>query len=72
MQADYYYVTQQREQLDCHLLHRQGCPKMPVKDKLVFIGSLYAPLQAMTIARVRFGQQVKACYFCCQTHINKT
>lgn len=41
---------------------------MPEKNKLVFIGSFYAPLQALTIAKVRFGKQVKACYYCCQLH----
>ncbi|MEI2265573.1 hypothetical protein [Erwinia sp. CGal63] len=66
MQAEYYYVTQQPEPTDFHLLHRRGCQKMPQKDKLAFIGSFYAPMQALTIARVRFGSQVKACYFCCQ------
>lgn len=66
MQAEYYYVTQQPEQAAFHLLHRQGCQKMPVKNRLTFIGSFYAPMQALTIAKVRFGNQVKACYFCCQ------
>lgn len=66
MKAEYYYVTQQAEQADFHLLHRRGCEKMPEKNRLVFIGSFYAPLQALTIGKVRFGEQVKPCYYCCQ------
>lgn len=68
MQAEYYYVTQRPEQMDFHLLHRRGCQKMPGKNKLAFIGSCYAPLQALTVAKARFGNRVKACYFCCQEH----
>jgi len=66
MQAEYFYVTQYPDHTAFHLLHRRGCQKMPGKSAMTFIGSFYAPLQALTIAKVRFGHQVKACYFCCR------
>ncbi len=72
MQAAYYYVTQRSEQMDFHLLHRRGCHKMSVKDNLAFIGTCYAPLQALTVAKIRFGHRVKACYFCCQESQDRT
>ncbi|RRZ96987.1 hypothetical protein EGK14_01440 [Erwinia sp. 198] len=52
--------------MNFHLLHRRGCRKMPGPNKLAFIGSCYAPLQALTVAKARFGNRVKACGFCCQ------
>ncbi|WP_158781095.1 hypothetical protein [Pantoea sp. BAV 3049] len=44
---------------------------MPAKNALVFIGSLYNSLQALTVAKVRFGENVKACYFCCLSQPEK-
>lgn len=71
MPAEYYYVTQHTDQAGYHLLHRAGCITMPARNSLVFIGSLYNSLQALTVARVRFGDNVKACYFCCLSHHEK-
>lgn len=71
MPAEYYYVTKQTDQTNFHLLHRRGCIKLPTPNSLVFIGSLYNSLQALTVAKVRFGENVKTCYFCCLSHPQK-
>lgn len=63
MPAEYYYVTQCPD-AGFHILHRTGCTRMPAKNSLAFIGSLYNSLQALTIGRVRFGENLKTCYFC--------
>lgn len=51
MPAEYYYVTKQTDQTNFHLLHRRGCIKLPTPNSLVFIGSLYNSLQALTVAK---------------------
>lgn len=66
MPAEYYYVTQQKDKSDFHMLHRAGCPSLPRKETLHFIGSLYDASQAMTVAKMRVGLKVKACFICCR------
>lgn len=65
MQPEYYYVTQQTDKTNNHLLHRAGCVTLPGKETLIFIGSLYNTAQALTVAQMRVGKNVKACYHCC-------
>lgn len=66
MPANYYYVTQQPDPMGFYMLHRAECPVMPAKETLTFIGSLYNGSQALTVAQMRFGKKVKACYHCCR------
>ncbi|WLS79642.1 hypothetical protein Q3V30_03775 [Erwinia pyri] len=66
MTAEYYYVTQRPDKMDFYMLHRAGCPAMPAKETLLFIGSLYDVSQALTVAQMRVGKKVKACYHCCR------
>ncbi|WP_338558227.1 hypothetical protein [Erwinia sp. E_sp_B04_7] len=70
MPANYFYVTQQTDQMGFYMLHRAECPVMPPKETLTFIGSLYNGSQALTVAQVRFGKKVKACYHCCRKQEN--
>lgn len=66
MPAEYYYVTQQKDKSDFYMLHRAGCPSLPRKETLNFIGSLYDVSQAVTVAQMRYGKNIKACYHCCR------
>lgn len=66
MPAEFYYVTQKKDQSDFYILHRAECPSLPGKETLNFIGSLYDASQALSVAQMRFGKQVKACYHCCR------
>lgn len=68
MPSEYYYVTQDIDLDGFHILHKVACVKKPLRRSLIFIGSLYNPLQALTVGKVRFGENVKACYFCCLSH----
>ena len=42
----YYYVTISTDQEGYHLLHRKECKRLPVKEDMVFIGTLYNLNQA--------------------------
>ena len=56
----YYYVTIGTDQENYHFLHRKGCKRMPDKDEIIFIGTLYNLSQALSIARINF-KKVKPC-----------
>lgn len=60
----YYYVTISTDQDNYHFLHRKGCKRLPDKDELIFIGTLYNLSQALSIARINF-KKVKPCIKCC-------
>ncbi|EIB99246.1 MULTISPECIES: hypothetical protein [Pantoea] len=60
----YYYVTITTDQENYHFLHRQGCRRMPGKEQMIFIGTLYNLSQALSIARINF-KKVKPCIKCC-------
>lgn len=60
----YYYVTISTDQDNYHALHRQGCRRMPDKEDVIFIGTLYNLSQALSIARINF-KKVKPCIKCC-------
>ena len=47
----YYYVTIGTDQEGYHLLHRKECKRMPLKEDMVFIGTLYNLNQALATAR---------------------
>jgi len=60
----YYYVTIGTDQENYHFLHRKGCKRMPDKEEVIFIGTLYNLSQALSIARINF-KKVKPCIKCC-------
>ena len=60
----YYYVTIGTDQDNYHFLHRKGCKRMPDKEEVIFIGTLYNLSQALSIARINF-KKVKPCIKCC-------
>lgn len=60
----YYYVTINTDPANYHFLHRKGCKRMPDKDDVIFIGTLYNLSQALSIARINF-KKVKPCIKCC-------
>ncbi|OQP35703.1 MULTISPECIES: hypothetical protein [Pantoea] len=60
----YYYVTISTDQENYHYLHRKECKRMPDKNDMVFIGTLYNLNQALSIARINF-KKVKPCIKCC-------
>ncbi len=59
----YYYVTISTDPDNYHFLHRKGCKRLPGKDELIFIGTLYNLSQALSIARINF-KKVKPCIKC--------
>lgn len=46
-------------------IHQKGCPKLSEGNFKIFLGSLYTSGQAITVARVRTGEQnVRECPYC--------
>ncbi|QDY41604.1 hypothetical protein [Candidatus Pantoea soli] len=60
----YFYVTISTDPEGYHLLHRKECKRLPVKEDMVFIGTLYNLNQALSTARINF-KKVKPCIKCC-------
>ncbi|MBA2814861.1 hypothetical protein [Candidatus Pantoea persica] len=60
----YYYVNISTDQENYHYLHCKECKRMPNKNDMVFIGTLYNLNQALSIARINF-KKVKRFIKCC-------
>jgi hypothetical protein len=61
LQPFYCYVSQ--DSSDTFRLHVKGCSHLEDADNRIFLGSVYKPYQAMSLAR-QHNPDVSACSYC--------
>lgn len=64
--GDYYYLEQKPHQQTLNVVHRNGCQKLGlIRRQREFLGTFYAPADALLIAKKRYGRS-GLCSLCCQ------
>ncbi|MXP48924.1 hypothetical protein FD733_04270 [Pantoea sp. Eser] len=69
LKASYYYLCPRP--MGGWILHKEGCVNLLKSDKRVFIGSLYARQQALTVAKIHHANATM-CSVCLNNFICPT
>ncbi|WP_275555924.1 hypothetical protein [Mixta sp. Marseille-Q2659] len=66
----FYYVNKSANSSRIQLVHTGDCPLLPALENRTFLGTFYAPLDAIKQAK-KFHPQATGCERCCPTPLKK-
>lgn len=66
----YYYVNTKVKLSRVYLLHTAQCPLLPPLEERLFLGTFYAPRDALKQAK-KYYPQTEGCEICCPQLVKK-
>lgn len=68
--GQYYYVNTKTGLSRVYLVHSAQCSLLPPRDERLFLGTFYAPLDAIKQAK-KYYAHAEGCKKCCPGHVKK-
>jgi hypothetical protein len=68
--GEFYYVNKSAKLSRVQLVHTASCPLLPALEDRTFLGTFYAPLDAIRQAK-KFHLQATGCERCCPQPLKK-